>query len=442
MALNTVTLLTLIQKLAEANSDYLSFSTTTTVTTDNYVISTTLGQYDESEDDHFGGADTEWWLYIDGVANSDILRRTSDYSAASTRITVEGAALVCESAAVTCRLYRFNRDHMVNAIEQACEEVYPALYLPLEDLTLITGNILSDASFEDWSSTSTLAHYSALSGTLAQATAAGSTRNGTYAVKYTAGATPDYLYISSKDYPRLLDLQDMTCDWDVWVYPEILNSAAMTIYTINAAGSTQTLVTTTACPAAKWSRIYIESQKLNDNLHELQVRFNVATDTKYAIFDDAMIQGRRMYEYLMPPNFRDGNLDSVTLQTSGNYDPACYDLHPFSTINPGRDLHFDEINNGTQRYVAFDQTLPTERRLRLLGNKPLEITGTDDTDTITIDAHRVPLFIAKAREIFWAREAVPISSKDKWMFKDEEARAARDYRRLLRLRMPMKPVRM
>jgi len=36
-----------------------------------------------------------------------------------------------------------------------------------------------------------------------------------------------------------------------------------------------------------------------------------------------------------------------------------------------------------------------------------------DTDTITIDAEKVPLLLAKAREIFWKREAAPASANDK-----------------------------
>ena len=435
MAIATHTLATLIQKLAESCSDWLSFSTTTNLTTDNYVISTTLSEYDESEDNHFGGADTEWWVYITGTANVGIVRRTSDYSAASTRITIEGAALAAESAAATCQLFRYNRTAYKKAIIEACTEVYDSLYLPVEDITLITGNILPDASFEDWSASTTLTWYSVVTGALAQTSAAGSTRNGKYSAKFTDSTAAGYFYVSSKTYPRLLDLQGQTVDLYCWAYPEVADDATMSIYTINAAGSTQTLPTTTANPATTWTMLKLESQVLNDDLVEVQVRFNVATNLKYVIFDDAMVQGRNIYEYLLPEKIRDGNLDNLYMQTSGNYDPACYDYHPFSTLNPGRELPFDIVDNATDRYVKVGSTLPTERRLRLLGKTPLE-TLSAETDTITLDAWRVPRLINKARMIFWEREVMPISSQDKSRFDFEYAKAERDYRKSSRLSMP------
>jgi hypothetical protein len=59
-----------------------------------------------------------------------------------------------------------------------------------------------------------------------------------------------------------------------------------------------------------------------------------------------------------------------------------------------------------------------------------------DSDTITLDAYRVPLLIARARMIFWEREAVPISSQDKVRFEYEYSKAERDYRKALnRMRM-------
>lgn len=449
MALATQTLLSLIQKLGEATSDFLEFDTTTNITTNNYVISTTLGQYDESEDDHFGGAGTEWWIYIDSdcsVLNSDVLRRCTDYSAASTRITVAGAALLAESAAVTCRLYRYNRSHMVNALAEACNEIHPALYTPLEDQTLITGNILPDASFEDWSSSSALNWYTVLSGTLAQTSTAGSVGQGAYSAKYTAGAASDYFYISSNTYPRLLDLGGQNVSIYCSVISEVANDSSMTIYTLDSAGSTQTLPTTTACAAGKKTILSLEGQPLNDDLVEIQIRFGVTTNTKYAIFDDALVTGRTMYEYVLPPNFRDGHLSNVFMQTEGGYasstsHPSCYAFNPFATINSGVELPFNIVNDGSQRYLKVMRALSSGRRLRLIGNTPLKFATNADSDTITLDSWRVPLLIARARMIFWEREAVPISSQDKARFEYEYAKAERDYRRALtRMRMVSPPV--
>jgi len=436
MALATQTLLTLMQKLGEATCDFLEFDTTTDITTDNYIISTTLGQYDESEDDHFGGADTEWWVYITEGANSTIHRRTSDYSAASTRITVEGAALSAESAAVTCRLYKYNRDRMKNAIVQACEEIYPALYLPLEDITLVTGNILPDASFESWSSASSSNWWVASSVAIARTSSTTYVWSSPYSAKVTPSAANGYIYLDDVRHKRLLDLQDDTVDMYCMARAETANDATIELATEDSAGSTQTLTSTTTCAADNWTLLKLENQVLNDDLIAFSAKCKGATSTKYTYFDDCILIGRRIYDYLLPDNFRDGHLTNVYLQTKGNLDPPCYDIHPFSTSYPGKEIPFHIISDGTDKYLHFDQTLPTKRKLRLIGYKPLEALSAD-SETITLDTYRVPLLIAKARMIFWEREAVPISSQDKSRFEIEYAKAERDYRRLLRFSMPM-----
>jgi hypothetical protein len=198
MALNTVTLSTLITNLGQSTSDYLSFSTTNNITTNNSVISTTLTQYDSSEDDHFGGADTEWWVYIDGTTNSGVLRRCTDYATATGTITVAGAPLVAETGSVTCQLFRYNRDRMVNAIVEACKQIYPALHKKVDKQVLITGNILPDSSFERWVSSTSLALYSASNTTLVQTSGGAYIRGqkGSYSAKAIfisiQNHTPDY----------------------------------------------------------------------------------------------------------------------------------------------------------------------------------------------------------------------------------------------------------
>ncbi len=436
MALATQTLLSLMQKLGESTGEFYEFDTTTNIAANNYIISTTLGQYDAAEDDHFGGAGTEWWVYITEGVNIGVNRKTTDYSAASTRITVAGAVLGAESAAVTCRLYRYDRGKLKNAIIRACEEIYPALYLPLDDQTLITGNILPDNSFEDWSSSSALTWYSGSNVTLAKTSTSGYARgSGTYSAKATAGAANGYISIDSNSYPKLFDLQGQTVSLYARVQPEVANDAKLVIYYERLSGG-DTLTSTTTSATNEWTIIKLEDQAIPDTLDHISIRFQVATNAKYVYFDDAMLQGRNMYEYLLPSNFRDGDLDSVFMQTNAHSDQACYDYRSWVNCAKGYELPPLTINDGTQRYWTTPVTLPTERRLRLLGKKPLE-TLSADADTITLDAHRVPLLIAKARMIFWEREAVPISSQDKTRFEIEYAKAERDYRRLLKLRMPM-----
>ena len=54
----TTTLTSLLQLLSEAIGDYLTFDTTTNITTNKLVVSTDLQQYDGGQDDYF----IDWWV--------------------------------------------------------------------------------------------------------------------------------------------------------------------------------------------------------------------------------------------------------------------------------------------------------------------------------------------------------------------------------------------
>ena len=310
MALNTQTLLSLEQSFSEAIGDWLEFDTTTNITTNTSIISTTLNQYDEAEDDHFGGADTEWWVYITEGNNIGTLRRVSDYATATGTLTVYGANLAAETGAVTCRLGRYNRDHKTKAIIDAIKEIYAGLYLSLDNQTLITGNIIPDASFESWSSASALNWFTAGNSTLAKTTTEGLYRGqrGSNSVKVTASAANGFIELDSDTYPRLLDLMNKTINFYTWAYPEVANDCSIQVYTLKADGTAQTLASSTTAPATKWTKLELENQTLNDDLVYIRFKWIVATDTKYCYFDDAYLNGLSLTEYLLPDNFYAGNI--------------------------------------------------------------------------------------------------------------------------------------
>jgi hypothetical protein len=439
MAKNTTTLLALEKLFSESIGDHLEFDVTTDINNDNSIVSTTLKQFDYGRDDYFNG----WWVYITTFANAGVERKVSDYATATGTLTVLGAALTDDVAnTATCQLHRYRRTNKKNALIRACEEIYPTLHKKIDDITLVTGNILIDSSFEEWTSSSALEFYTANGGgTLAQTTTAGLYRGarGTTSMKYTAGAADDYVYISSKTFPRLLDLMDKTVDAYVWAYPEVADDAHIVIYTVQADGTAQTLTSTTACPATAWTKLELENQSLNDDLVEIQIRFEVDTNAKYVYFDDAYVSGMQLSEYLLPDDFAEGHLSRVIVQNYGYSDEAMYDLQPFITRHRGVEYPFDIIDDGTYTLLKLGATPTSQYRMRLLGYAPLEALSAD-TDTITCETHRLPLLVAKARMIFWERESVPVSPEDTTKFQIEFNKALGDYNRLFgKLRMP-KPI--
>ena len=436
MAISTSTFIVLKGLLDDALGDTLEVDTTTNISTNTSIISTTLKQYDKGRNGYFDN----WWVEITEGNNAGVKRLTGStaYVTASGTLTVYGASLSAEAGAVTCRLHRYDPNKKERAIKRAIEEIYPSLHKKVDDLTLITGNILPDGHFEEWSTSSAMTWYPASNITLARTSTAGVTRGGYYSMKATASADNGYVYISSDTYPRLLDLQGRTVDFYCQAFPEVANDASIVIYTIKNDGTTtQTLTSTTSCAAGRFTKLELENQVINDDLDEIQIRFKVGTNTKYVYFDDAYLSGMGLSEYLLPGNFVTGKVKQVYLQTYGNSDEMFYDLHGFNTVYGGEPIPFEIINDGTNHYLKLSGCYSDRRRIRLIGITPLE-TLSADTDTITLSTEKVPLLIALARMIFWEREAGYSSVNEKGRCEAEYNKAAGDYFSLLGThRMPL-----
>jgi len=437
--MNTETYLELKELFDQSIGDYLSFDTTTNITTTNAIVSTSLKAYDDGSDGHYDGM----WVSIDegnniGVERKTGLPGTTTYATSTGTLTVLGAALSAETGAVSCRIHRYEPALKGRAINEALKEVYHDLNLTVDDMTLVTGNIIPDGHFESWSSTSALNWFTASNITLAQTSTAGCTRGGTYSAKLTASADSGYIYLNSNTYSRLLMLQDKTVNFYAMAYPQTANDAKIEIYTKDISGDTQTLTSTTTSQAGEFTQIKLEDQKLNDDLTDVEIRFYVNTSGQYVYYDDAYLGCHSLTEYLLPDDFVGGDLTKVVIQTTGHMDEMFYDLQPFIDDN-GIELPFDIINNGTNLYLSLIEYLPIERRLRLIGRKPFNVLSSN-TDTLTIDVHRIPLLIAKARMIFFGRMAVPVSKGDIDRFEYEYSKAQRDYLRLCSKKMPHESV--
>ncbi len=413
----TTTLSTIEQRLAEDIGDWISVASTTNITTNNYIYSTNLNEFDRAQDDAF----PSYWVFIKGTTNDEVERKVKEYTTTGGRVEVYGAALVAETAARTVVVTRFNHTAKLKAIQRSLHQVYPLLHKDLDNITLITGNILPNAHFDDQTTGGTPDKWAYS----ASATGAAETTiiwNGAKSVKVTSSAANQYLYLTSATQRRLLDLMGKTIGVRVMAYPEVADDATIVIYTKQADGTTQTLTSTTSCPAGAWTRLELESQTLNDDLVLVEIRLKIATSSKYVYFDDAQLDGYNASELLLPLECAKGNIQRYYIQTSGYSDDTYQDLHPryWTEIEPPK-----IIDDGTDKYL-WTGILIDKRRLRLIGYQPLE-TLTAQTDTITIDAEKLDMLIAKAKQILFERASVNVSSEDRKRYKAEAYDAYLEY---------------
>jgi len=417
--------------LGEAIGDDLEFDTTTNITTDNLVISTTLRSYDGGRNDFY----IDYWLYITEGNNITVLRQISDYATSSGTLTVRGDALAAESGAVTCRLHLYNRDLYINAINDAIRETFPTFHKTYDIMELVTGNILPNSHFRDWAVATAPDKYSMQDSNIT-ATAiatAGTYRGGGKAMKALTGASGagKYVYISSNTYPRLLDLMGQQVSLYAWALPEAANDAFIEIYTLKADTTAQTLTSTTACPIGKYTLLKLEDQTLNDDLVEIQIRFKVATASKYVYFDHARLIGRNQQEYLLPTDIVNGKLSSVQVQTDTYSDRGCDDLLP----RGWEDWYdWEIVDDGIDKFLRFGMLPIEERLIRLRGYAPLSAIAAY-TSTIEIDGNLLSRFLAYAKYKLYQAIEGPVASSDIGRYESQSAKAYGEYLRLSHIRM-------
>lgn len=445
--MGTTTLLALEALLSEAIGDALEFEPDAiTSGTTNVITATTLANYDQGSSDYFN----RFWIYFTELANAGTQRQVKDYITATTStatsvpyLKLRGGALATATGASlpTLRLHRFNRNNKIRAIKRALGQIYPNIHIPIKDETLITGNLLPDASFEWWTSTSALKFYSTTNATIAQTSTGGLKRNGLYSAKCTVSAANGYIYISSDTYPRLLDLMGRDVNLYCWAYPEVADDAFIEIYTVSNDGTTtQTLTSTTTCPAAMFTLLKLEDQALNDDLEEIQIRFKVKTNAKYAYFDDAMLLGRNVLEYLLPEQFQvDATVKQLRMQQAGYSDEIVYDLAPKLWSAKEEFSAFTEIVNGTSyEFIRLLNYPSAQRRIRLDGIKKLEVPTTD-SGTISLDGIKLELLVCLSAHLLYEIEKGTVSLDDRKSYENESAYWYAKYRTLLPQMMMMQP---
>jgi len=271
----TLTRSQLRESMSRFLGDWLSFDTTTNITTNNYIISTSLAPY---RDDEFN--DTRYVLITEGN-NITVKRLVKDFAQFENRLEVYGAALAAETGAVTCELHRFDPDDLNNALNKAVFSCYPYLSVP---------RFLPNQHFEYWGSSSYPDYWRVSEVT---AVKEGTTKhNGTYSAKVTRAGTDGYLYTStslgssvlgSELYNKLLDIKGTHVKFPVWVYATSASQARLCIY---CGSSPNIWYSPYHSGGSSWELIEIEAD-IPSSVGEVGFRCEVNTTDGSVYFDGA-----------------------------------------------------------------------------------------------------------------------------------------------------------
>lgn len=434
MGINTHTQLELTRLLNQTIGDDTRVSTTTDITTDTKIISTELQQYDGGQDGYFD----DRWAYIEDENNAGIERLTGSttYATATGTLTCYGSNFTADSNAATVRVQRHQPANCKLAIRRAVEQIYPNVHKRFDNLTLITGNALPNAHFEDQSTAGTPDKY-----TLSNVTGAAETsiiRGGGKSIKLTASSADGYMYVDSTDWPMLLDLGGRSIDMYAWVYPETADDAYMDVQYTKEDGTSATVSTTTSNDAGAWSRISREDIDIPENISQIQFRFRVSTNGQYVVFDDARVMGKPLQDLLLPDELIDGNIQQVLVQGSGEADDIVDDIRGYNFFPVSARI----IPRGSDVLLHLTYPSTSDRRIQIIGYKPLE-TLSADTDTITLDTHRLNLIIAYAAHLLYEMEKGSPGTEERDRYEQESRYwLSKYYQMLPRLAMGRPPIRM
>ncbi len=424
----------LVDRLSQRIGDYLDATLTTALTTSKVAVSTNL--LDETNrDDYFN----RYWLYVENYANDGELRKISDYTASTGTCTVLGANFADDGANLaTIQIHKYNRANKIRAINSAARKTFPALHRTIRNTDLIGNNMIPNGRFTDWSVTTVPDYWRVVNATSAATTTAGLTRGGSKSALVTATVDNGYLTVSSAVYPPLLDLMGHTVNFKAWAYPSAANGATIVIYTLKADGTSQTLTSTTTCPATKWSLLSLENQSINDDIQYIRFGCNIVTSGQTCYFANARVIGPSMTQYVLPLDFQNAQafIDNVYYQTKGTQDDWCDDMSGISQFSP---LWGCDIKDDADTRYLVTPSVASEVAIQLEGIAPLESNLVYDTDSMTIKDPYIDLLIEYAAYLLFDMEASIPSSQDRDNLLRESLRYLVSYNDLKRtLKMPLK----
>jgi len=358
--LATTTRAVLRRRLSEVMDDYYSLTSSSAGDTTSIIDTSLANLPSGGDDDAFIG----WYAMIADAchASDGEIRRVSDYSQSATDITVQEAFGNTFGSGTTYELHRYDPVLKHNMLDRALEAVWPELYLPLRDESIVVDDLLANSDFETFSG-----------GTFTNWTEVGSPTTtadttffiqGLQAAKVVSGAGTDG-QLTQAPTINIPTMEAETVTFKAWVYTTTTTTARLRLDWGGCdidSGNYHT-------GADQWELITVEGV-VPSGATQVKAICEVASGTKTAYFDAAFMFILPVYSYTLASNFL---------------------LGPYAVYQ-----QVDEDNPGGGFDILVSRPIQG-RRLRLIG-KGLLSKPTTDVGTTEIDDLQAQLVVAKAAE--------------------------------------------
>ena len=401
----TTTLSAILPKLGRRVGAYIgSFTTTTAIAANTSVVSTELTDLGFTDDDVLNDS----FIKITSGNNLNEVRLVSDYTASSGTITVTGTALTSDSSTqATFEIYRYDPDQLRDAINDAANQAFPALFKRIDDRThtvapgqaryerpssiepgyirqvyivpkieskTFAENIINDQNCDMEASSSALTNWTDSANITAAVEADTTSPNnfmvyrGQRSAKLTCAASSTGTFTLSVTDPTNYESEEL--NFSIWVYSKYADLVSPMVQI-----DSDSAVTGTAHSGGGWQRLTVSTTSSNVG-STIKVGLNFASNGSiYTVYADEAIL------------------------TSG----------PSEIPKGFESVIFDWTEEGD--YLTFLTAPPSHYNLHVGGCGALE-TLTAGADTITLEPHRVNLLLDYAALTFFEGELDQTSAED------------------------------
>ena len=401
----TTTLSAILPKLGRRVGAYIgSFTTTTAIAANTSVVSTELTDLGFTDDDVLNDS----FIKITSGNNLNEVRLVSDYTASSGTITVTGTALTSDSSTqATFEIYRYDPDQLRDAINDAANQAFPALFKRIDDRThtvapgqaryerpssiepgyirqvyivpkieskTFAENIINDQNCDMEASSSALTNWTDSANITAAIEADTTSPNnfmvyrGQRSAKLTCAASSTGTFTLSVTDPTNYESEEL--NFSIWVYSKYADLVSPMVQI-----DSDSAVTGTAHSGGGWQRLTVSTTSSNVG-STIKVGLSFASNGSiYTVYADEAIL------------------------TSG----------PSEIPKGFESVIFDWTEEGD--YLTFLTAPPSHYNLHVVGCGALE-TLTAGADTITLEPHRVNLLLDYAALTFFEGELDQTSAED------------------------------
>ena len=404
----TTTLSTILPKLARRVGAYIgSFSTTTAIGGTGsltVIISTELRDIGFVDDDVLNDS----FLKITSGNNLNEVRLISDYTGSNGTITITGTDLTGDSSTgTTFEIYRYDPDQLRDAINDAANQAFPALFKRIDDRThtvaphqaryerpssiepgyirqvylvpkieakTFSENVLNDQNCDFEESSSSLTDWTDSANITAAVEADTTSPNnfmvyrGQRSAKLTCAATSTGTFTISASNPTNYESEEL--NFSIWVYSKYASLVSPIIQI-----DSDTAVSGTAHSGGGWERLTVSTTSSNVG-STIKAGLTFASNSAiYTVYADEAI------------------LTSGSSETPKGYEHVILDW-----AEEGDDL-------------LFLTAPPSHYNLHIVGCGALE-TLTSGADTITLEPHRVNLLLDYSALTFFEGELDQSSLED------------------------------